>query len=114
MVTADLGGRMNYLTMSVALVALLAFIAPDRAEADLTLPTPDAKEIFDDHDNPAPQPCHPALFHEAYVKSGFRGWGPWGATNEVRIFLGPSDQGTPITYSDQEDPPFSCEDELAP
>lgn len=96
---------MKYIAISVATVALIALSAP--ASADLTLPNPDGTEIFDNHDNPAPQPCHPALFYEAYVKSNFHGWGPWSATNEVRQALGT--HGTPITYSDPEDPPFSCE-----
>lgn len=99
---------MKYIAISVATAALIALSAP--ASADLTLPTPDSKEIFDNHDNPAPQPCHPALSNEAYVKSNFHGWGPWGATNEVRQALGT--RGTPIEYSNMEPPgEWSC---LAP
>lgn len=97
---------MKYIAISVATAVLIALSAP--ASADLLLPN--GKEIFDNHDNPAPGPCHPALQTGAWLKSGLRGWGPWSATSEMRTHeLTPSDHETPITYSDPEDPPWSCE-----
>jgi hypothetical protein len=100
---------MNILKSS-CLAALVGFVAltgfSDEAAADLLLPND--KEIFDNHDNPAPGLCHPALQNEVYVKSNGHGWGPWGATSEMKAFLTPSSQGTPISYKDAEDPPWAC------
>ena len=104
------GKSMKNLTVSFAIAALVALAAPHDAQADLLLPN--GNEIFDDHDNPAPFPCHPSLFHGAWIKSGLKGWGPWGATTEVRTNpVTPSNHPTAITYTDIEDPPWSCEDE---
>ena len=99
--------------LGVTFATLVTLFAFSQAQADLTLPN--GTEIFDDHDNAAPMPCHPALFNEVYLLSNFHGWGPWGATTEVRQALsGNPDKKTAITYSDPELPPFSCNDVLDP
>ena len=97
--------------LGVTFATLVSLFAFSQAQADLTLPN--GKEIFNNHDNQAPMPCHPALFNEAYLASNFKGWGPWSATTEVRqLVSGDPSKKTAITYSDIADPPFSCDDEL--
>jgi hypothetical protein len=65
---------------TLVVAAMLVFTTAAASYADLTLPTPDDKKVFDGFDNPAPGATHPSLSKPSPTGSGHSGrTGAWEA-----------------------------------